>query len=141
MKVSLSLAALAAIACGSGSEAAPPRTTPVQVRETVHPVAREKLPGGTQELIAVEVVLPPGAAALPHRHPAFVYAYVLSGIVVSALNDETPRTYRAGQSWHEEPDALHRVTRNPSRTRPARLLAVFITRAGETELVRPVSGN
>jgi quercetin dioxygenase-like cupin family protein len=114
---------------------------PAPVHETVVPVSRETLPGGSQELIAVEVRLPPGAAAVPHRHPAFVYAYVLSGSVESALEGEAPRTYRAGQSWHEEPGALHRVTRNPSRTQPARLLAVFIAKAGEKALVVPEHAN
>jgi quercetin dioxygenase-like cupin family protein len=97
------------------------------------------LPDGS-ELVAVEVRFPPGAAALPHRHPAFVYAYVVSGTIVSALNGEEPRTYRAGQSWHEEPGVLHRVTRNPSARKPATLLAVFITKPGESDLVQPVTG-
>jgi quercetin dioxygenase-like cupin family protein len=111
------------------------------VHETVRPVSRDRLPGGTQELILVEVTLPPGAEALPHRHPAFVYAYVLSGPVESALGNEKPRSYDTGQSWHEEPGALHRVTRNPSRTRTAKLLAVFVAAAGEAKLVQPAAGE
>jgi quercetin dioxygenase-like cupin family protein len=107
------------------------------VHETVRPVSRDLLPGGTQELVVVEVTLPPGAQALPHRHPAFVYAYVLSGTVESALGTEAPETFKAGQSWHEEPGILHRVTRNPSRKETARLLAVFVAKAGEKELVHP----
>jgi quercetin dioxygenase-like cupin family protein len=138
---------LPALACFSGAliAAAPadrkPASPSAPVHETVRPVSRELLPGGTQELIAVEVMLPPGAAALPHRHPAFVYAYVLSGTVESALENEKAKTYAAGQSWHEEPGALHRVTRNPSRTHAARLLAVFVAKAGETKLVQPTKGE
>lgn len=144
MRASWSLAALAAFAAPLIA-AAPPdrpsRSAGAQVRESVRPVSRDALPGGAQELIALEVTLPPGAQAVPHRHPAFVYAYVLSGTVVSALNDHKPKAYHAGQSWHEEPGVLHRITRNPSRTHPARLLAVFIAKAGETKLVQPEGGE
>jgi quercetin dioxygenase-like cupin family protein len=108
-------------------------------RETVRPVAREPLanvPG--KDLIAVEVLFAPGARSVPHFHPrtAFVYAYVISGTIVSAVNDEAPRTYRAGESWSEAPGVLHRLTRNASDTSPARLLAIFIADHDETELVR-----
>ena len=134
MRASRLLAVLALVATPFAAAAAPPR-------ETVRPLSRDALPGGTQEIIALEVTLPPGGEALPHRHPAFVYAYVLSGTVESAVDGEKPKTYRAGQSWHEEPGALHRVTRNPSRTHPARLLAIFIAKAGEAGLVRPAPGE
>lgn len=109
--------------------------------EMVRPLTRDRLPNiPGKELIAVEVDFPPGAAALPHRHPpsAFVYAYVLSGEVLSALGQEEARPYRAGESFHEEPGTLHRVTRNASATRPARLLVIFIANAGESHLVTPV---
>jgi len=108
-------------------------------RETVRPVAREQLPNVPgKDLIAVQVLFPPGGESVPHFHPktAFVYAYVVSGVIISAVNDERPRAYRAGESWSEAPGVLHRLTRNGSRTKPARLLAVFIADHGETELVR-----
>ncbi len=144
MKPAWALTGLALIA--GPSIAAPPsgqssHRAATAVHETVRPVSRDALPGGSQELIAVEVTLPPGAEALPHRHPAFVYAYILSGPVESALENDKPRTYQTGQSWHEEPGALHRVTRNPSRTHIAKLLAVFIAKTGEAELVRPAAGE
>lgn len=109
------------------------------VRETVKPLSRNALPNiPGKELIAVEVLFPPGVASPPHTHPAFVYAYVLSGEIVSAVGSEKPRLYRAGESWHEPPGADHRVTRNPSKRMPARLLVVFIADAGVSKLVGPV---
>lgn len=123
----------------SSPQGAPSAAT--AVHETVRPVSRDALPGGTQELIVLEVTFPPRAEALPHRHPAFVYAYVLSGPIETALENEKPRTYQAGQSWHEEPGVLHRVTRNPSRNRTAKLLAIFVAAAGETKLVQPAPGE
>ena len=89
--------------------------------------------------MAVEVVYPPGGGSPSHRHPpsAFIYAYVVSGEIVSAVDDEKPRVYRAGESFYEAPGAHHRVSRNASRTRPAKLLAVFVKNTGNDELVLP----
>jgi len=97
------------------------------------------VPGKT--LLAVEVVYPPGGSTPSHRHPAsaFIYAYVVSGAVVSAVDDGPPRVYRAGESFFEAPGAHHRISRNASRTRPAKLLAVFVKNSGKSELVLPDS--
>jgi quercetin dioxygenase-like cupin family protein len=104
------------------------------------PIFERELPNVPgKSLLAVEVVYPPGGASAPHRHPdsAFIYAYVVSGEVVSAINDERPRVYRAGESFYEAPGAHHRVSRNASRTKPAKLLAVFVKNSGKGQLVFP----
>lgn len=108
--------------------------------ETVTPVferAMPNLPG--KSLIALEVLYEPGGASPPHRHPksAFIYAYVVSGEILSAVDDEDPKLYRAGEGWHEIPGAYHRVSRNASDTVPAKLLAVFVVDQDERELVLP----
>lgn len=108
--------------------------------ETATPIFERELPNVPgKSLLAVEVVYPPGAASPSHRHPAsaFIYAYVVSGEVVSAVDDEQPRVYRAGESWSEAPGAHHRVSRNASNTKPAKLLAVFVKDSGKGELVIP----
>ena len=127
--------------------AAPPagsRAAARAVHERAKPLSREPLPNVPGKvLISVQVDFPPGAAAVAHRHPpsAFVYAYVLSGEIVSALGQGAPRVYRAGESWREAPGTLHRVTRNPSTAHPARLLVIFIADAGEGRLVRPATAR
>lgn len=95
------------------------------------------IPG--KQLLALEVSYPPGASTPSHRHPetAFVFAYVLSGEIESVVDEETPRIYRAGESWHETPGAHHRVSRNASKTQPAKLLAVFVADSGTGQLVFP----
>jgi quercetin dioxygenase-like cupin family protein len=92
-----------------------------------------------KSLIALEVVFPPGVEALSHTHEksAFIYAYVLSGEVVSAVDDEAARTYRTGESWQEAPGAHHRLSRNASKTKPAKLLAVFVADSGTSQLTFP----
>jgi quercetin dioxygenase-like cupin family protein len=111
-----------------------------ELKETVTPVFERALPNVPgKSLIAVEVLYPPGAASASHTHPksAFIYAYVLSGEIVSAVDGEKPRVYRAGEGWYEVPGAHHRVSRNASTTKPAKLLAIFVLDPGERQLAVP----
>jgi quercetin dioxygenase-like cupin family protein len=111
-----------------------------QLEETVTPVFEHQLPNVPgKSLIALEVEYPAGGASPSHTHPksAFIYAYVLSGEIVSAVDDGEPRTYRAGEGWYEVPGAHHRVSRNASKTAPAKLLAIFVMDPGEKQLVFP----
>jgi quercetin dioxygenase-like cupin family protein len=106
----------------------------------VTPIFERELPNAPgKSLLAVEVIYPPGGASPGHRHPssAFIYAYVVSGEVLSAVNDEKPRVYRAGESFYEAPGAHHRVSRNASRTKPAKLLAIFVKNSGKDQLLFP----
>lgn len=111
-----------------------------ELPETVTTVFERALPNVPgKALVAVEVVYPPGGASPSHTHPksAFIYAYVLEGEIVSAVDGEKPRVYRAGESWHEVPGAHHRVSRNASNTKPAKLLAIFVMDPAERQLVTP----
>jgi quercetin dioxygenase-like cupin family protein len=96
------------------------------------------LPG--KSLVAVEVEYPPGAASAPHVHAksAFIYAYVVSGAIESKVNDGDVRVYRAGESWSEPPGATHSISRNASRTEPAKLLAVFVVDSVDKKLTTPI---
>ena len=84
------------------------------------------IPG--KSLTAFVVDYPPGGESAPHVHgkSAFVYAYVVSGEIESKVNDGATRVYKAGESWSEPPGSSHPVSRNPSKTKPAKLLAVFV---------------
>jgi quercetin dioxygenase-like cupin family protein len=96
------------------------------------------LPG--KSLVAVEVEYPPGAGSPPHMHAksAFIYAYVVSGAVESKVNDGDVHVYHAGESWSEPPGARHQISRNASKTRPAKLLAVFVVDSTDKDLTTPV---
>jgi quercetin dioxygenase-like cupin family protein len=135
-------AILAAVSTPAGAHGPEQGTTQggVKLQETITPLFNRELPNVPgKALIAVEVLFPPGAASPSHTHPksAFIYAYVLSGEIVSAVNDEKPRVYRTGESWYEAPGAHHPVTRNPSKEKPAKLLVIFIADPGEQQLVFP----
>ena len=96
------------------------------------------IPG--KSLVALVVDYPPGGTSVAHTHAnsAFIYAYVISGEIESKVNDGETRTYKAGESWSEPPAASHPVSRNVSKTKPAKLLAVFVVDSAETQLTTPV---
>jgi quercetin dioxygenase-like cupin family protein len=96
------------------------------------------IPG--KSLIALEVDYAPGAVSPPHTHAksAFIYAYVISGAIESKVNNGETRIYRAGESWSEPPNASHPISRNASKTEPAKLLAVFVVDSNDKALTTPV---
>jgi quercetin dioxygenase-like cupin family protein len=121
-------------------EAAATRGDPL--RETVTVAADKPIPNlPGKRLVSLIVDYPPGASSAAHHHArsAFIYAYVLSGEVRSAVDGEAARVYWPGESWFESPGAHHRVSANASDTESARLLAVFIVDAADEELTIPDS--
>jgi quercetin dioxygenase-like cupin family protein len=96
------------------------------------------IPG--KSLIAVVVDYPPGGASVSHTHAksSFIYAYVVSGSIESKVNDGPTRVYKAGESWSEPPGASHPISRNASKTQPAKLLAVFVVDTDDKDLTTPV---
>ncbi|MEP7153464.1 MAG: cupin domain-containing protein [Nitrospira sp.] len=84
-----------------------------------------------KEATVLTVDYAPGAASESHVHPGSVFAYVLEGTVVSQLEGQTPMTYTKGQSWYESPKHPHIVSRNGSKTEPARLLVFLLSQEGE----------
>ena len=96
------------------------------------------IPG--KSLIALEVDYAPGGASPSHAHAksAFIYAYVISGAIESKVNDGETRIYRAGESWSEPPGAIHWISRNASKTEPAKLLAVFVLDTNDNPLTTTI---
>jgi quercetin dioxygenase-like cupin family protein len=101
--------------------------------ETLSPLIEQRLPNVKNKTFTSAIVyFPPGSRAVPHRHgKAFVYAYVLEGSLRSRIGGEPVRGFHQGQSWVEPPGAHHVLTENISRTRPARLLVIFISNTGD----------
>ncbi len=95
------------------------------------------VPGKSIEGVLVEYG--PGGYSPCHFHPksAFIYATVLEGAIRSQINNGPVTTYKAGQSFSELPGQRHGVSANASKTKPAKLLAVFVVDTNETELTTP----
>jgi quercetin dioxygenase-like cupin family protein len=109
--------------------------------ETITPHFEQAIPNiPGKSLVALVVDYAPGGASPSHTHAksAFIFAYVLSGEIESQVNDGPKRVYRAGESWYETPGSIHRVSRNASKTEPAKLLAVFVVDTDDKNLTTPV---
>ncbi|MEY9358686.1 quercetin dioxygenase-like cupin family protein [Bradyrhizobium yuanmingense] len=111
------------------------------VGETVTPHFQQTIPNiPGKSLIALIVDYKPGGASPSHVHAksAFIFGYVLSGEIESHVNDGPRRVYRTGESFYEPPGSRHPVSRNASRSKPAKLLAVFVVDADEEELTTSI---
>jgi quercetin dioxygenase-like cupin family protein len=136
MKIRTTVAATCAVIAIAGSAVANGSQT-----ETVVPKFDQAIPNiPGKSLVVVEVDYAPGAASPPHTHAksAFIYAYVLSGEIESKVNDGESRIYKAGESWSEPPNATHSISRNASKTMPAKLLAVFVVDSDDNALTTPI---
>jgi len=132
MKRSIFRAAYAALAIAMAAPAAAHG-----IGETVTPHFQQSIPNiPGKSLVALVVDYTPGGASPSHVHAksAFIFGYILSGAIESQVNDGPRRVYRAGESFYETPGSRHPVSRNASKTKPARLLAVFIVDTDEKEL-------
>ncbi|OWK25977.1 cupin [Rhizobium yanglingense] len=96
------------------------------------------VPGKSMKGVLVEYA--PGGFSEGHTHPAsaFIYATVLEGAIRSQVNDGPVTVYEAGDSFSELPGDRHGVSENASKTKPARLLAVFVVDSAEKELTFPI---
>jgi len=134
----LSVAALAGLtACGAATGSMPAAATVTSTAAASPPQAnillQQALPNAEGKTFTSQIVdFPPGAAAPPHRHgQAFVYAYVLEGVVRSQVDDNPATTFHQGENWFEQPGAHHVVAANPSTTERAKLLVVYVSTTGD----------
>jgi len=135
--VGVSLGVLGALgglvfACGASAQPRPPLLE--------EPVAIA--PGFDAHMLIVN--LPPAgdgplttAGQAGHRHPASTYAYVSKGAVISRLGDGPETRFETGQAWSETPLQAHYIV-NASRTEPAQLVVVQITKSGTKVLTEPL---
>jgi quercetin dioxygenase-like cupin family protein len=82
------------------------------------------------EVTVVTVDYPPGGSSSPHRHPGPVFGYILEGSVVSQLKGTPEKTYAQGEMFYEPSGAVHLISRNASKSHPAKLLAFMIAKRG-----------
>src|SRR4051812_4497682 len=94
-------------------------------------------PGKSLKGVLVEYA--PGGSSPAHVHAksAFIYATVLEGEIRSQVNDGPAKVYRAGENFSENPGDRHMLSENASKTKPAKLLAVFVVDTNDTVLTAP----
>jgi quercetin dioxygenase-like cupin family protein len=105
--------------------------TPRMAQETITPLLTKDLAGvpGEQTLMYT-VDFPPGFSSPIHRHNAQVSVYVLEGSVVMQVRGQKEVTLGPGQSFYEDPNDIHVVSRNASSTKPAKFLVFLINKKG-----------
>ena len=74
----------------------------------------------------ITVAYPPGRSGAVHRHNADGFIYVLEGSIIIGLNGSEPVTLATGQTFYEGPSDIHTISRNASKTRPAKFLVFLI---------------
>lgn len=105
--------------------------TPPTAQETITPLITKDLAGVPDEQTLMYTVdFPPGFSSPIHRHNAQVSVYVLEGSVVMQVRGQKEVTLRPGQSFYEDPNDIHVVSRNASTTKPAKFLVFLINKKG-----------
>ena len=72
----------------------------------------------------------PGEVSQPHRHNADLFVYVLEGNVITQVKGGNAQTVHAGEVFYESPADVHIVSRNASKTEPAKLLVFYVKAKG-----------
>jgi quercetin dioxygenase-like cupin family protein len=104
--------------------------------EKVTPLMAQDLAGlAGKEGIMLTVEYAPGASSTKHRHNAHVFVYVLEGSVVMQLEGGKAVTLGRGQTFYESPGDIHSVSKNPSKTRPAKFVVFVLKDKGEPPVV------
>jgi uncharacterized protein YbjT (DUF2867 family)/quercetin dioxygenase-like cupin family protein len=105
--------------------------TPPIAQETITPLITKDLAGLPGEQVLMYTVdFPPGFSSPIHRHNAQVSVYVLEGSVVMQVRGGKELTLRPGQSFYEDPNDIHVVSRNASSTKSAKFLVFLINKKG-----------
>jgi quercetin dioxygenase-like cupin family protein len=99
---------------------------------------KEKLDGKQAMATVVEVTIEPGKAGVPHRHPGSAIGYVVEGEYELGVDDQPTKVIKAGETFYEPAGCLHRVSRNPGKTK-TRLIAVVLHPRDKKEVAVPVS--
>ena len=83
-----------------------------------------------KEAIMYVAELPPGAAAGKHTHPGEEFAYILDGTLTLEPQGQAPKTYKAGEVFHNPAKVVHDA-KNTSTTGPTKVLVFLIAEQGQ----------
>src|SRR6185369_17558697 len=105
--------------------------TPPAPHETVTTLLTKDVAGSPgQQALMYTVDFPAGYSSPIHRHNAQVFVYMLEGSVVMQVRGQQELTLQPGQSFYENPNDIHTVSRNASSTGPAKFLVFMIHKKG-----------
>jgi quercetin dioxygenase-like cupin family protein len=117
-----SICATATVAAEQGAEPAAPG--PVVINKAAFPVT---VASGDYELLNIVQDFPPGTGVGNHKHGGHVLVIVLSG-EITLREKGGERVVKAGESWTEQPGAVHSVVNAGKET--VRVVASFLLPKG-----------
>ncbi|RVG72217.1 cupin domain-containing protein [Sinorhizobium meliloti] len=94
------------------------RVTPLMSKDL------QDYPGKEGLMLSVEYE--PGGSSPIHRHDAHAFVYVLEGSIVMQVKGDEEITVAPGETYYESPSDIHLVSRNASKTNPARFVVVLL---------------
>ncbi|MFZ0662264.1 MAG: cupin domain-containing protein [Acidobacteriaceae bacterium] len=123
-------AAFAALVAGSTNTLLEAKTLPAQQHghdqtdaSPIKSLMREPLaptPNPIVDVIMLEMA--PGSASGPHQHTGPVFAYILEGEIENQVEPGAAKRYGPGDYFYEPPMHEHKIMKNLSETKPAKLL-------------------
>ncbi len=90
-----------------------------------------------KEGLMISVDYGPGGSSPIHKHEADAFVYVLEGSIVMQVKGEKEVTLHPGDTFYESPSDIHLVSRNASKTKPAKFIVVLVKKKG-APVVMPV---
>ena len=107
--------------------------------QQVNTLLTKKLPEAPgKEIEVITVNYAPGAVDTIHRHDAHAVVYVLEGEVEMQVRGGTLQRLGPGQVFYESPEDVHTVSRNTSKTKPAKFV-VFLSKMKEHRFSLPLT--
>ena len=85
---------------------------------------------GEQEVQMLTVEYAPGESSQPHRHSGHTFVYVAEGTVVMQVAGGEEVTLTVGQTFYENPQDTHTVSKNASSTETAKIVGLFLRPKG-----------
>jgi quercetin dioxygenase-like cupin family protein len=127
----LGLYGVAASMILAATPAWPQTTVPSVSGRALESVLAEKLSVAPGKVLTAQIVhYAPGGSSKAHYHDADVFAFVLSGKILSGEEGDEAKVYNVGEGHFERRGQHHVVSKNASATEPASMLVVFISDAG-----------
>jgi quercetin dioxygenase-like cupin family protein len=90
-----------------------------------------------KEGLMISVEYGPGGSDPIHKHDANAFVYVLEGSIVMQIKGEKEVTLSPGETFYEGPSDIHLVSRNASKTKPAKFIVVLLKKK-DAPVVLPV---
>jgi quercetin dioxygenase-like cupin family protein len=89
-----------------------------------------------KEAVMYMAELAPGATAGKHFHPGPEFAYILDGSLILENEGQAPKTFKAGETFHNPAKIVHDA-KNASPTAPTKVLVFMLIETGQP-LATPV---